>query len=231
MGKEYILENLIRELVGMQFIRSTAEWKPGMFLLKGDIFEIWPSSSEEIIRLEFFGDELEKITKIEHLTNVVLEHLDEVTIFPAKHFVTEKGIIENILPKIKAEMEERIKYFESVGKIVEAERIKMRTEYDMEMLAEVGYVNGIENYSMYLGNRNPGDAPSTLIEFFRHLNHPSSQEDWIADFQKKEMGGNRDFSKKTQKNEINTDVRSLSGFLTFIDESHITIPQIGGMYA
>lgn len=90
VGKEYILENLIRELVSMQFVRSTAEWKPGMFLLKGDILEIWASSSEEIFRLEFFGDELEKITKIEHLTNVVLENLNEITIFPAKHFVTEK---------------------------------------------------------------------------------------------------------------------------------------------
>lgn len=139
----------------MQFIRSTGEWKPGMFLLKGDILEIWPSSSEEIIRLEFFGDELEKITKIEHLTNIVLETLDEVKIFPAKHFVTEKGIIEEIIPKIKTEMEERVKFFESIGKIVEAERIKMRTEYDIEMMAETGYVNGIENYSMYLGNRKP----------------------------------------------------------------------------
>lgn len=154
-GKEYILENLIRELVAMQFVRSTAEWKPGMFLLKGDILEIWPSSSEEIIRVEFFGDEVEKITKIEHLTNVVLETLEVANIFPAKHFVTEKGIIEEVLPKIKAEMEQQVEFFQSVGKIVEAERIKMRVEYDMEMMAETGYVNGIENYSMYLGNRQP----------------------------------------------------------------------------
>lgn len=154
-GKEYILENLIRELVAMQFVRSTAEWKPGMFLLKGDILEIWPSSSEEIIRVEFFGDEVEKITKIEHLTNVVLETLEVANIFPAKHFVTEKGIIEEVLPKIKVEMEQQVEFFQSVGKIVEAERIKMRVEYDMEMMAETGYVNGIENYSMYLGNRQP----------------------------------------------------------------------------
>ncbi len=160
-----------------------------MFLVKGDTLEIWPSSSESIIRLEFFGDELEKITRIEHLTHAPIESMNEVVIFPAKHFVTEKGIIASILPKIKHEMEEQVKFFEEHGKLVEAERIKMRTDFDMEMLAETGYVNGIENYSMYLGNRRPGDSPSTLLEFFPE------------------------------------------GFLTFIDESHITIPQIGGMYA
>ena len=108
--------------------------------------------------------------------------------------MTEKGIIDEVLPKIKAEMESQVEFFQKNGKLVEAERIKMRTEYDMEMMAEVGYVNGIENYSMYLGGRNPGDAPATLIEFFRQSNKDG-------------------------------------GFLTFIDESHITISQIGGMYA
>ena len=194
VGKNYVLENLLQELVAMQFVRSTADWKPGMFLVKGDVLEIWPSSSEEIIRLDFFGDELENITRIEHLTNERLENLEEILIFPAKHFVTEKGIIDEVLPKIKAEMESQVEFFQKNGKLVEAERIKMRTEYDMEMMAEVGYVNGIENYSMYLSGRNPGDAPATLIEFFRQSNKDG-------------------------------------GFLTFIDESHITISQIGGMYA
>ena len=187
--KDYIIENLIRELVMVQFTRSTADWKPGMFLVKGDTLEIWPSSSESIIRLEFFGDTLDRITRIEHLTNHLIEELDEITIFPAKHFVTEKGIIESVLPKIQHEMEEQVALFQSQWKLVEAERIKMRVEYDMEMLREVGYVNGVENYSMYLGNRNPGEPPATLMEFFPE------------------------------------------GFLTFIDESHITIPQVGGMYA
>lgn len=188
-GKDYMMENLIRELVMVQFTRSTADWKPGMFLVKGDILEIWPSSSESIIRLEFFGDTLDRITRIEHLTHTLIEELQEITIFPAKHFVTEKWIIESILPKIKHEMEEQVAYFQSQWKLVEAERIKLRVEYDMEMLAEVGYVNGIENYSMYLGNRNVWEPPATLMEFFP------------------------------------------DGFLTFIDESHITIPQVGGMYA
>lgn len=201
--KEYILENLLRELVSMQFVRSVADWKPWMFLVKWDTLEIWPSSSEEIIRLEFWGDELDRITKIEYLTNELIEELDEIKIFPAKHFVTEKWIIEEVLPKIKSEMEERVKFFQENWKLVEAERIKMRTEYDMEMMNEVGYVNGIENYSMYLGNRKPWDAPSTLIEFFRALG----------------------------ENEKNSDEKNFSNFLTFIDESHITIPQVGWMYA
>ena len=187
--KDYIIENLIRELVMVQFTRSTADWKSGMFLVKWDTLEIWPSSSESIIRLEFFWDTLERITRIEHLTNRLLEELDEIVIFPAKHFVTEKWVIESVIPKIKAEMEEQVKFFTENGKLVEAERIKMRVEYDLEMLTETGYVNGIENYSMYLGNRNVGEPPATLMEFFD------------------------------------------KDFLTFIDESHMTIPQIGGMYA
>jgi excinuclease ABC subunit B len=188
-GKDYIIENLIRELVMVQFTRSTGDWKPGMFLVKGDMLEIWPSSSESIIRLEFFGDTLDRITRIEHLTHHLIEELEEIVIFPAKHFVTEKWVIESVIPKIKHEMEEQVAYFTSVGKLVEAERIKMRVEYDLEMLTETGYVNGVENYSMYLGNRNVGEPPATLMEFFPE------------------------------------------GFLTFIDESHITIPQVGGMYA
>lgn len=189
VGKNYIIENIIKELVMVQFTRSTADWKSGMFLIKWDIIEIWPSSSESIIRLEFFWEELERITRIEHLTHRLIDELDNIVIFPAKHFVTEKWVIESVIPKIREEMENQVKFFTENGKIVEAERIKMRVEYDLEMLAETGYVNGIENYSMYLGNRNIGDPPATLMEFF--------DED----------------------------------FLTFVDESHMTIPQIGGMYA
>ncbi len=189
VGKNYIIENIIKELVMVQFTRSTADWKSGMFLIKWDILEIWPSSSESIIRLEFFWEELERITRIEHLTHRLIDELHDVVIFPAKHFVTEKWVIESVIPKIREEMENQVKFFTKNGKIVEAERIKMRVEYDLEMLAETGYVNGIENYSMYLGNRNIGDPPATLMEFFD------------------------------------------KDFLTFVDESHMTIPQIGGMYA
>jgi excinuclease ABC subunit B len=189
LNHEYVIENIIKELVMVQFTRSTADWKPGMFLVKWDTLEIWPSSSESIIRLEFFGDTLERISRIEHLTHHLIEDMNEIVIFPAKHFVTEKGVIESVLPKIKAEMEAQVEFFQSQWKLVEAERIKLRVEYDMEMLSEVGYVNGIENYSMYLGNRNAWEPPATLMEFFPE------------------------------------------NFLTFVDESHMTIPQIGGMYA
>ena len=151
--------------------------------------EIWPSSSEEIYRLEFFGDTLEHIARTEYLTHRVFEYRDEIIVFPAKHFVTSKSIIDEDIPRIKAEMEGQVEYFKNAGKLVEAERIQMRVEYDMEMLTEVGFVNGIENYSMYLSNRNPGDSPSTLLDFFP------------------------------------------KDYLMFVDESHMTIPQIGGMYA
>jgi excinuclease ABC subunit B len=185
----YIIEELITALVSLQFKRSTADFKPGMFRVLGDTFEIWPSSSEEVLTFEFFWDEIERITRRVPLTYEIIEWLDEAVIFPAKHFVTSKDIITDVLPRIKHEMEEQVEFFKSNGKLLEAERIKMRVEYDMEMLQEVGFVNGIENYSMYLSNRIPGDAPSTLLEFFP------------------------------------------DDYLTFIDESHITIPQVWGMYA
>lgn len=189
VGEDYQLEALIAALVNLQFKRSTADFKPGMFHIMGDTVEIWPSSSESFFRLEFFGDTLERITRAEYLTYVTLEELEEAVVFPAKHFVTSKSIIDEVIPKIKEEMESQVEFFKNNGKLVEAERIKMRVEYDIEMLSEVGFVNGIENYSMYLSNRKPGDPPSTLMDFFP------------------------------------------KDYLMFVDESHITIPQIGGMYA
>ncbi len=188
-GKEYIIEEIIERLVGLQFRRSTTDFGPGMFRVMGDILDIWSSASEDIVRCHFFGDELEKIEYAEPITYHSKEEVKEVLLFPAKHFVTSEDTIEKILPKIKKEMEERVKFFESIDKPIEAERIKMRVEYDMEMLQETWYVNGIENYSMYNSGRKPWETPSTLLDFFP------------------------------------------DGFLTFIDESHITIPQIGAMYA
>ncbi|PID83908.1 excinuclease ABC subunit B [Candidatus Gracilibacteria bacterium] len=189
VGKEYAIEEVIERLVGLQFRRSTTDFGPGMFRVMGDILDIWSSASEDIVRCHFFGDELEKIEYAEPITYHKKEEVKEVLLFPAKHFVTSEDTIETILPKIQKELEERIKFLESIEKPIEAERIKMRVEYDMEMLQETGYVNGIENYSMYTSGRNPGDTPSTLLDFFG------------------------------------------DDFLTFIDESHITIPQIGAMYA
>lgn len=189
VGHDYVLEGIIAGLVQLQFRRATADFKPGMFHILGDTLEIWPSSSEHILRLEFFGDTLEKITRTEEFTHTILEEKEEAIIFPAKHFVTSRDIVDTVIPKIQEEMLERVRFFQEQGKLVEAERIKMRVEYDMEMLAETGFVNGIENYSMYLSGRMPGDTPSTLLNFFP------------------------------------------KDYLTFVDESHMTIPQIGGMYA
>jgi excinuclease ABC subunit B len=189
VGKEYPMESIISKLVSLQFRRSQADFKPGMFRVLGDVMEIFPSSSEHILVLDFFGDTLERIFWKEALTNEQIETVQTVTLFPAKHFVTSPDVVEEVIPKIKAELDERVAFFRDNGKLLEAERIKMKTEYDLEMLQEVGYVNGVENYSMYLSRREPGMTPSTLIHFFP------------------------------------------KDYLMFIDESHITIPQIGGMYA
>ena len=189
VGEVIEMEDLIERLVRLQFRRSTTDFKPGMFRVMGDILEIFPSSQEHILVLDFFGSTIEGMFWKESLTNERMETVESVTVFPAKHFITSPDVVTEITPLIRAELEERIKYFKDAGKLLEAERIQMKTEYDLEMLQEVGYVNGIENYSMYLSRRPPGSSPSTLIDFF--------PED----------------------------------ALTFIDESHITIPQVGGMYA
>lgn len=187
--EKYILENLISSLVLLQFRRANADFKPWMFRVLWDTLEIWPSSREEMITLEFFGDELERISIRTPLTYEFREDLSHIKIYPAKHFVTSQWVIDTVVPLIQAELDERIATFLSQGKLLEAERIKLRVEYDIEMLQEVGYVNGIENYSMYLSGKTFGDTPSTLLEYFP------------------------------------------KDYLTFIDESHISIPQIGWMYA
>ena len=173
----------------LQFRRATADFLPGSFRVMGDQLEVFPASSETFWSLSFFDGELESIVRKEAVTNRVLEEVDTVTVFPAKHFVTSPDLVAEIVPRIRAELDARLKVFRENGKLVEAERLKMKTEYDIEMLTEVGYVNGIENYSMYLSKRGFGETPSTLLDFF-----PEDS-------------------------------------LTFIDESHITIPQVGGMYA
>lgn len=189
VGKTYSIESIISKLVSLQFRRATADFKSGMFRIIGDVLEVFPSSSEHILVMDFFGDELESLYWKEALTNERIDTVTTATIFPAKHFVTTPEVVEAAIPAIKAELDERVAFFTANGKLLEAERIKMKTEYDLEMLQEVGYVNGVENYSMYLSGRKPGMTPSTLLNFF-------------------------------PKN-----------YLAFIDESHISIPQIGGMYA
>jgi excinuclease ABC subunit B len=135
--KNYPMESIISTLVSLQFRRASADFKPGMFRLIGDVLEIFPSSSEHILVLDFFGDELERMYWKEALTNERIETVSEVTLFPAKHFVTSPDIVAEIIPKIRTELDERIEFFKKNGKLLEAERIKMKTEYDLEMLQEV----------------------------------------------------------------------------------------------
>ncbi len=135
--KNYPMESIISTLVSLQFRRASADFKPGMFRLIGDVLEIFPSSSEHILVLDFFGDELERMYWKEALTNERIETVSEVTLFPAKHFVTSPDIVAEIIPKIRTELDERVEFFKKNGKLLEAERIKMKTEYDLEMLQEV----------------------------------------------------------------------------------------------
>lgn len=160
-----------------------------MFRVLGDTFQIYPASQETYYSCEFFGDELETIRVIEPISGHVLETIQDCSIFPASHTVTSLSHIREVTPLIKQELEERMRFFKEAGNIVAAERIKTRVEYDLEMMNEVGYVKGIENYSRYLDGRQPGDPPMTLIDYFP------------------------------------------KDFLTFIDESHMTLSQIRGMFA
>ncbi|MDD5213748.1 MAG: excinuclease ABC subunit UvrB [Candidatus Gracilibacteria bacterium] len=189
VGKTYEMEEILKQLVGMQFKRASSDFKPGTFHVMGDVLEIFPSSEETIYTIEFWGDEVTSITRRNYLTGEIYENLHNITIFPAKHTVTTKERIAEIVPEIKKELDERLAFFNANGDLLKAERLKSKVEYDLEMMSEVGYVNGIENYSRYLDGRGDGLAPATLIDYFG------------------------------------------DDFLTFIDESHMSIPQIGGMYA
>ncbi|MFA5916895.1 MAG: excinuclease ABC subunit UvrB [Candidatus Gracilibacteria bacterium] len=190
VGKFYKIEDLLKKLVSMQFRRASSDFKPGTFQILGDVLEIFPSSEETIYTIEFWGEEVSQITRRNYLTGEVYEVLRDVTIFPAKHTVTTKERIAEIIPAIQKELDERLKYYkEELGDVLKYERLKTKVEYDIEMMQEVGYVNGIENYSRYLDGRQAGLPPATLIDYFK------------------------------------------DDYLCFIDESHMTVPQIGGMYA
>jgi len=181
-------DDLIRRLVGIQYDREDAALERGKFRVRGDLVDIYPAYAKSGFRIGFFGDTVEGIYALDILNNKVIEELDKITIFPAKHFVTTRDTVLRTIPFIKEELDERVKFFTSQNKELEARRIQAKTEYDMDMLLEVGYCKGIENYSRFFAQRKRGERPSTLIDFFPE------------------------------------------GFLTVIDESHATIPQIGGMY-
>jgi excinuclease ABC subunit B len=188
-GDSYLRNVLLRRLTDIQYTRSIGEFKRGMFNVLGDTVEIYPPDKDIIFRLEFFGDELEKIEELDAFTGELLLEKEKIEIFPASHTVTDKEKIEKAVPLIRKDLELRYKFFLDNGMRLEAERIKTRTEYDIEMLLETGYTNGIENYIRYLNNnQKAGDPPPTLLDYFPQ------------------------------------------DFLMFIDESHITVPQIGGMF-
>ena len=188
VGEERKRDKLLRHLTDIQYRRSDMEFKQGMFHVLGDSVEIFPPHKDTVYRVEFFGDEIEKICEVDFITGEVITEMQSVTIFPAKHDVTTPEKIKNATEKIRADMEIRHSEFLKMGKIVEAERLKTRTEYDLELLQETGYCSGIENYTRYLADREPGQQSATLLDYFP------------------------------------------DDFLLIVDESHITIPQIGGMF-
>ncbi|MFN2628709.1 MAG: DEAD/DEAH box helicase family protein, partial [Gaiellaceae bacterium] len=188
VGEEHDRDLMLRKLIDIMYARNDTLLGRGKFRVKGDVVEVQPAYSETAHRITFFGDEVEQITHFDPLTGEIYAKLDNITIFPATQYVTSKPTIERAVDEIKHELEEQVKLFESKGQMLEAHRIRQRTEYDLEMMQELGFCNGIENYSRILDGRPPGSAPHTLLDYFPN------------------------------------------DFVVFVDESHQTIPQIGGMY-
>jgi excinuclease ABC subunit B len=193
IGQSVERQELLKELVRIQYTRNDLVAERSRFRARGEIIEIFPAYEERIVKLQFFGDEIERISLINPVTGEVESLVDEIRIYPAKHYVADELEMENAIKQIEAELEERIHELIGQGKLVEAQRLKQRTKFDIEMLNEVGYCNGIENYSRILEGRKPGEPPQTLVDYFI-----------------------RKFGK--------------DGFLTFIDESHVTVPQLQGMF-
>ena len=187
-GQEIDRDLMLRKLVDIQYARNDAFLGRGRFRVRGDVVEVQPAHMESAYRISFFGDEVEQITHFDPLTGEIHSKLPHLAIFPATQYVTSQPTIDRAVDEIHHELEEQVKLFESQGKLLEAHRIRQRTEYDLEMMKELGYCNGIENYSRILDGRAPGTAPHTLLDYFP------------------------------------------SDFLVLIDESHQTVPQIGGMY-
>lgn len=179
---------LLTQLVDMRYERNQLDFWRGKFRVLGDSVQVFPSYEDIFYRIDFFGDEIEAIYKVNHLTGEIISQEKEIEIFPAKHFIASEEKTKNAIASIRKELEERLKALTGEGKVLEAERLKQRTNYDLEMLEQVGYCNGIENYSRHLDGRKPGSAPSCLLDYFP------------------------------------------KDYLLFIDESHITLPQITGMY-
>ena len=188
VGERRQQDKFVRLLTDIQYQRNDIDFHRGTFRVKGDIVDVFPAGSDVAYRVEFFGDEVERLTRIDPLTGEILGEPKEVNIFPSSHYVTPREKVAVAVENIKKEFEERMEFFEKHDKYLEAQRLAQRTKYDIEMLEETGFVKGIENYSRYLTNREPGEQPATLMDYFS------------------------------------------DDFLLFVDESHMTLPQVRGMY-
>jgi len=187
-GERRQQDKFVRLLTDIQYQRNDIDFHRGTFRVKGDVVDVYPAGSDIAYRIEFFVDEVERITRIDPLTGEILGEPDEISIFPSSHYVTPKQKLEVAIERIKAEFADRLEFFEKHDKFLEAQRLSQRTKYDIEMLEETGFVKGIENYSRYLTNREEGEQPATLLDYFP------------------------------------------DDFLLFVDESHMTLPQVRGMY-
>ncbi|MGE5531536.1 MAG: DEAD/DEAH box helicase family protein, partial [Bacteroidota bacterium] len=165
-GEEVDRDEILRQLVKMQFSRNDIGLERGTFRVRGDVIEIHPVDQELIVRLELFGDELERIVLVDQLTGEIMSGKDSITIYPASHFVASRERIDKALCTIEQELEQRLDYFRREGKLLEAQRLEQRTRYDMEMIQEIGYCSGIENYSRHLDGRFAGQPPYTLLDYF-----------------------------------------------------------------
>ncbi|BAS57091.1 excinuclease ABC subunit B [Leptolyngbya boryana NIES-2135] len=188
VGEEINQRQVLRDLASVQYSRNDLDLGRGKFRVKGDVLEIGPAYEDRIIRVEFFGDEIDAIRYIDPVTGATLQSMDAVSIYPARHFVTPEDRLQQACDDIELELKQRLVELETEGKLLEAQRLEQRTRYDLEVLREVGFCNGVENYSRHLAGRNPGDPPECLLNYF--------PDDWLL----------------------------------AIDESHVTIPQIRGMY-
>lgn len=188
VGQRRVQDKFIRQLTDIQYQRNDIDFARGTFRVKGDVVDVFPAGYDSAYRLEFFGDEVDRITNINPLTGEIIGEPSSVNIFPSSHYVTPKEKVARAIEGIRREFDQRLAWFEKNDKLLEAQRLAQRTKYDLEMLEETGFVKGIENYSRYLTNREPGEQPATLLDYFP------------------------------------------DDFLLFVDESHVTLPQVRGMY-
>ncbi len=188
VGERRVRDKFLRHLTDIQYQRNDIDFHRGTFRVRGDVVDVFPAGEELAYRVEFFGDEIERITKVDPLTGEILANLDSYKVFPGSHYVTPQEKLKEALVKIEAELADRLVQFKGEGKLLEVQRLQQRTRFDLEMLEETGFVKGIENYSRYLTNREPGEQPATLLDYFP------------------------------------------DDFLMLVDESHMSMPQVRGMY-